>query len=149
TGLQSSVGDPKEAGDGIFRVHGDLPAPLYVREQNGWAFFSESSANLGVLPDNPISLLEGLETQHDLAVRYLMKNASARERGEFLQGFNLGVEAAAKTSGSQNVEQIVPMLELLAERLVADTDSFTLGWKVNLDTQRAYCDVNWNFCKDT
>ena len=62
-GMESQLGEPEDAGDGILELAG--PIPVYIKESNGWAFVGQSTDHLQDTPADPSAIFEGADKQYD------------------------------------------------------------------------------------
>ena len=54
--LQDQLGEPEDVGDGVMELATDRPQSVFVKELNGWAFFTNKKALLEDLPPNPAKM---------------------------------------------------------------------------------------------
>ena len=65
--LSGFLGDADQE-NGVYKLQAGLPIPLYLKEHKGFAYISQDSASFSSLPDDPVSLLGGLDKQEYVAV---------------------------------------------------------------------------------
>jgi hypothetical protein len=136
-----------EAADGgIARIE-RAPVPVFVKEHNKWAFFSDNPDALATLPDDPVKLLAGQEKEYDVAVRGFVQNVPDEMRKLAVEAAKSGVDFAEPRPGESDadfeirkqaargaINQIVTFVE--------ETDRVTLGWLVDAEKKKAQLDVN-------
>ncbi len=89
-GLAQQLGEPQDAGNGVLELAG--PAPMFVKEQGGWAFISPDASDLKELPADPTSLMAGMEKKYDVAVRGYIQNIPRNYRDMALEQIKEGVK---------------------------------------------------------
>ncbi len=132
-GLENQVGEPEDAGDGILELSG--PAPIYVKEQAGWAFIAQSVDDLAALPSDPIKLLQGLNTTYDLSIRAFVQNVPQEYREMALEQLKEGVSMQLENlPDNEETAQQRGMIEnqiKQMESLMKGIDQITLGFKID------------------
>lgn len=138
------IGKVEDLGNGLHKIPGkDHKPPTYAKEGKGWAFFADKEENLTNLPDDPSSLLGGLNKQYQAAVRLNAGDMSPELRQKVLAGIETG---AARDSGkrwNESEEDHALRLKVIGEvvkyvkTIVNDLQDITLGW--NLDTKADKC----------
>jgi hypothetical protein len=145
-GLLSILGSPQEDGEGIYKFSPpQLPGKsVYVREHNGWAFMSQVKY-AGALPDDPVTLLGGLEKEYDVAFRSFLQNVSPSQKQEMLAqaGKALNKEVRSDAPISEALQREINVLRMrMIERFLTDADQVTLGWKFDKTAKNTYIDFN-------
>ncbi len=135
---------PSEEEDGAIKVSPPHGPAMYVREKNGWAFVSQSKDS--PLPDDPMKLLDNLNTQYDVAARIYFQNISEETKQQWLGMIKNFMQMAAQMQQARqpgmeeltrkNMEAQIKQLE----QLFNDADQITFGWK--LDTQAKNTDFD-------
>ena len=65
--------EPRDAGGGVQEINAGGQT-IFLKEQAGWAFIGQKSAQLAKLPMDPSKLIGGLDQQYNIAVRVDMPN---------------------------------------------------------------------------
>ncbi len=146
--LKDQVGEPKDAGDGILELNTDKPNSVFVKEQGGWAFLSDSAANLKDLPQAPETLLVGLEKQYDIAVRVNMQNVPPALKQQAVAGIREGFERSLENQrgrGGPDRELAEKLARNSLKSVVAwieESDQVTLGFAVDSAAKTTYIDFS-------
>ncbi len=135
----ASVIGPAEDDNGVLKVNPPGAPPMCIREKNGWALVTQQANS--PLPDDPMKLLAGLNTDYDVAARAYLQNVPEDKKKsamEQLKGF-MNMAAAMQQHGSQapalaelrrkNMEDQLRAIE----QFVNEADQITFGW--NIDTK--------------
>lgn len=103
--LSGFLGDADQE-NGIYKLQPPgLPIPLYIKEQNGFAFISQDSAGLTNLPKDPVKLLAGLDKEYDIAVRLGVQNIPEVFRQLAIDQIKMGVEGSLEQQPGETDEQ--------------------------------------------
>jgi hypothetical protein len=89
-GMEDQLGEAEDAGNGILELAG--PAPIYMKERNGWAFIAQSTDDLAKLPADPLKQLAGLHKKYDIAVLGYIQNIPQEYREMAIDQIKEGVE---------------------------------------------------------
>jgi hypothetical protein len=153
TTLESQVGKPEDAGDGVQRIATDRPQPVYVKEAHGWAFVSNEKRHLADLPKDPVKLLDGLNEQYTLALRVNVANVPADLRqtavDQLRRGFEERLAEELDEKQAEAMRQIGGFLVDTLIRLIEETDHVTLGWQVDAAEKKTYLDLQVTAVEDT
>ena len=57
--LREQIGEPRDVGGGVYEILD--PAPMYIKEKDGYAYIARESKHLKGLPADPLKQLGGLE----------------------------------------------------------------------------------------
>ncbi len=139
------LGKPEDAGDGIWEIGGPNGQTLYVKEQGGWAFVALSTDVLQVVPENPVTILEGLEQKYDIAIRGNIQNiapgirqlAIAKLKESVQSPLELIEDEDERDQQRQISENSIGQLETVFKEL----ESFTMGFNIDQDNQQVSFDV--------
>jgi len=145
--LQDQLGQPQDVGDGVVALATDRPQPVYVKESDGWAFFTNKKDLLKDLPKNPAKILEDLPEQYTVAVRVNVANVPVELRDQAVQQMRKGFEESLEKQ-VQN-EQQAEVARQLGESwlnsmisVVEEADHITLGWQIDAETKSTHLDIN-------
>ena len=143
--------ESEDQGDGVFQLQVEAeagPQTLLVKEHNGWAFVAQTSEALQELPDEPLSLLEGLDSQYDVAVRLQVQNIPEMFRQLAVQQLQLGLQQGLSQLPDDDPEDAA-LRDKLAEnqlksvtRLIEDSDHITIGWLVDAEQRSTHIDFS-------
>lgn len=133
--------NPEELDDGRWRI--TLPQfniEINVRSKGGWTYFATKESTLDKLPADPLTMLAGLDTKYDIAVRASMGNlpenfrelAMAALQGGFAEGLQQGGQDLAEQVDDDQLKQMEEMLKGL--------DEITLGWTTDRDREKVLID---------
>ena len=143
--LTNNVGKPKNLGNGTYEVQG--PQPSYLREQNGWAFVSNTIDGLKNLPNNPQGILESLDENYDIAIRANLENIPEEYRSMVLDQMREGVQQGLDRLPDESDEQyevrkglVESQMEQM-ETLLNETDQVTFGWLIDGNKQKTHMDM--------
>jgi hypothetical protein len=141
--LENNNVEVEDAGDGLKKIN--LPQrAIYLKENNGWVFISDSEDNLTDLPADPSQMLGGLNKTYNLAfqlnVRSIPEELVDTAISEIKNGLELDLENETdeekkrlkETVGRQSLEQFT--------RLVRESDQITVGWGVDSKAGRTFFD---------
>ena len=154
--LKEQIGEPRDVGDGVYELTD--PSPMYVKAKGGFAYLSDEKKHLGTLPDDPVALLDGLETKYDIAVRALVQNVprNLREMAvtEMRNQYELTLENQLRDLDADSAEyQLTKKLsENQIERmedLINDSDEITIGWTTDGMAKETYLDLTMTAKADT
>lgn len=144
--LQDQLGQPRDAGDGVKELATDRPQSVFLKEENGWAFFANRKSLLQDLPRNPSKLLGDMPENYTLAVRVNVANIPADLRQQAVtqmrQGFEEGLEKQSLDGRQGEVARELgeAWLDSMIS-LVEETDHLTLGWQVDATNKSTHLDV--------
>lgn len=131
--VQEQVGEPEELGNGVRRIQ--LNREIFLKERDGWVYISDAVANLSRLPQDPVSLLGGLEKQYDLAVRLYVQNIPEGLRNQAIAGLQQGVNGAMEQQGDEEnaaeARKLAESLSTSLTSLIRDADQVTIGWNAD------------------
>lgn len=151
--LEEQIGKPEEVGGGVLKVAGDRPAPVFVKEADGWAFLANRQEHLKDLPKDPVALLDGLDKKYTLALRVNISAIPANLREMAVTQLQKGLEErVAQELNGEQAEAMEKLGGLAVEsitRLIQDSDNLTLGWQVDKDGKKTYLDVNFTALEGT
>jgi hypothetical protein len=147
--LKEQIGEPRDAGGGIFELTD--PAPMYIKEAGGFAFIASESKFLETLPDDPVKLLGGLNTEYDLAVRAYAQNVPQAQKDWAIEQVKeqnaraLEQQLQGKTEDDPEYKLAKRISENQLARLIDminDTDEATIGWSTDGMAKKTYLDVS-------
>ena len=133
--LQDQLGTPRDAGDGVQELAVDQPQTVFVREQDGWAFFADRKALLMDLPAEPAALLGDLPERYTMAVRLHVPAIPAEIRQMAIQQIQQGFEEAMQDQLTDDLQVEFGRLAYQSQidtiaTLMDDAESLTVGWRI-------------------
>lgn len=146
---REQIGTPTDKGNGVWEIGGDRPQPMYVKEQSGYAFLSQDSANLVGLPDDPAKILGGLDKKYDIAVQLNMQNIPAEVRDLAVSQMKLGFDQAM----AQQNRNLGPDEQRVAEELgrsflqgavdfIEQADQLTVGFAMDSKAKTTFLELS-------
>ena len=148
--ISQNAGELQDAGDGVWQLQ--LQRNIFMKEKDGWLYFSDSAAKLARLPADPVKLLDGLDKQYEIAVQVRVQNIPGELRelaiSEMRAGFERTIaDQAANALGNLDPdqqklqqEQGRAMLESLAKS-IEQLDRVTVGWGVDSQAGSIFLDL--------
>lgn len=145
--FKESLGDPKDAGDGVLEV--GMGPTAFVKEQTGWAFIAQKKEHLIGLPADPAALLGKLPKDYNIAAKILANNIPAELKSwatdnikvmfekQFAQGAANATpdqREAMEKVGRNSVAQIT--------RLMEEMEEVTIGLSIDSVAKKTYFDVS-------
>ena len=145
TTVEVFLGKPEDAGNGVWEISGPNEQTLYVKEQGGWAFVALSADALQMVPENPVTMLVGLEQKYDIAIRGNIQNIAPAIRQMAIAKLQESVQAPLemiededeRDQQRQISEDSIGQLETVFNEL----ESFTMGFNIDRDNQQVSFDV--------
>jgi hypothetical protein len=147
--LREQIGEPRDVGGGVFELTD--PAPMYIKEANGFAFIAAESKFLETLPDDPVKLLGGLNTEYDIAVRAYAQNIPQAQKDWAIEQIKEQNRQALENQ-LQGLDEDDPQYKLakrLSENQLArlvdminDTEEATIGWSTDGMAKKTYLDIS-------
>ena len=147
--LKEQIGEPRDVGGGVFEITD--PAPMYIKEANGFAFLAGESKFLEKLPEDPVALLGGLNKEYDIAVRAFAQNVPQAQKDWAIEQIK-EQNARALEQQLQGKDEDDPEYKLakrLSENQLArlidminDTEEATIGWSTDGMAKKTYVDIS-------
>ncbi len=145
--LQGVLGAADDAGNGISVLEKNN-LKIYVKEQGGWAFVSDSIDALVELPKDPSKWLGGLDKTFELGIQFHIANVPemycSMAIDQLKEGIKLGLqqqEGEDESTYELRQKLIQDQLKSL-EDVINDADQFTLGWAIDQENKLTYLDVS-------
>jgi hypothetical protein len=146
--VAEQLGPARDIGDGVKRLDG--PQPLFVKENGGFAFITNSADRLTNLPANPIAVLGGAEAQYDLAVTVNVQSIPEQMREMAIEQIREGFESQMEMQqlldeddsdrelqeriGRNGIDNLV--------KVIQQSEQVSIGWAIDSKTQSTYLDVS-------
>jgi hypothetical protein len=145
--LAQIVGEPEDLGDGVLHLHVQQQHDIYIKQQNGWAFFGYQAEQLTGLPEDPAKLLGDLPRNYDVALRANIQNIPQAQREFAIDMIKQGAQGNLQQMPDESDEQYALRAQLTQNQLDAmttainDLNELTLGWSIDAQGKRTYFDV--------
>ncbi len=133
--------------DGVYECNPPGGEPMFVTERNGWGLFSTTKAAFDAVPDDPSTLLEGLNEKYDIAVKAQIKNIPKEVLDGVILPIKMGVQMGMQQESGESDEQYQlrsSMTNQMVDQvltLLSDLDTITLGFAIDRDAKTSYIDV--------
>ena len=141
--IEEAIGEPEDVGGGVMKIA--LQREIFFKEKGGWAFISDSAANLDSTPANPGESLGTLPEDYELAIQVNMQEIPPPLRemaiSAMRDGFERGIEGAIDGDdadlqaelGERSIDSMVSFIQ--------EADQITAGWGVDSDKGTTFLDV--------
>ena len=153
--LSGFLGDADQE-NGIYKLQPPgLPIPLYIKEQNGFAFISQDSAGLTNLPKDPVKLLAGLDKEYDIAVRLGVQNIPEVFRQLAIDQIKMGVEGSLEQQPGETDEQYEQRSKMTQQQMdtlvttLNELDELTLGFSIDESARKTFLDLSMTAAEGT
>ncbi len=145
TKIEDSVGELEDVGGGVRKL--SLQRDIFIKSQGGWAFISDSTANLKGLPEDPTKMLGGLNEQYNIGIRVGMQSIPQELRqmalSEIKKGFEQAMASQAAGEDEQELQENLGRQSIESlERFMAEADEVTVGWGVDQADGKTYLDFS-------
>jgi hypothetical protein len=143
--VQAQLGPAQDAGNGIQQFNG--PVNIFVKEQGGWAFISNSAEGLAKLPRDPLKLLGGLNESYDFAVRGNIQAIPALFRNMLISQMKAGVESSLEREPGESDEDYEARRKFVQnqvaqmDKIVNEVEEITIGWNYDQEGAGTYFDM--------
>ncbi len=137
----------KPGENGVYEIQTGGPA-VYIQQKGKWAIVAAKSEDLANAPADPEKLLGDLPKNYDLAVRVSVKNCPKEWREQVLAQIQAGAEAGMTQMPGESDDQYelrVNAAKQAVEKittLLNELEDVTLGWNVDVSTNRTYLDFD-------
>ncbi len=143
--------ESEDQGDGVFQLVVNSPAgpqTIHAKQHNGWAYVGQSVESLNQVPDDPLTLLDGLNEQYDVAVRVYVQHIPEMFRAMAIQQLEMGMQQGLGQLSEDTPEE-AELRAKLAEsqlkslkQLIDDTNHVTLGWSIDAENKATHVDFS-------
>ena len=143
--VQAQLGPAQDAGNGILQLNG--PVNIFVKEQGGWAFISNSAEGLAKLPRDPLKLLGGLNESYDFAVRGNIQAIPALFHNMLISQMKAGVESSLEREPGESDEDYESRRKFVQnqvaqmDKMVNEVEEITIGWNYDQKGAGTYFDM--------
>lgn len=144
--LAAAVGEAVEAGEGVFEIKREN-ATVYLKQQGEWAYAAQQKPDLDKLPEDPLTLLGGLQEEYDLAIAANVQNVPQGLRDMAVFMIRQGMEQSLQQSADPDDEQSQLQQQLARNQLdqlvkaVNELDKITLGVSIDAENNHSFIDL--------
>lgn len=150
----SAIGEPEDMGDGVYKLDVQ-PMAVFFKQSGDWTYISLGNEFLEDLPEDPVALLDGLNSQYDIAVRAYISNIPEIFRQLAVEQLKIGMEEGFGNLPIPGLENL-PVPELPQNELamkmaqgqlegiiegLEDTDQFTFGMTIDREAKKTKFDI--------
>ena len=146
--VEAQAGPAEDAGDGVQKLTSPDGQDLFVKEKNGWALAGNDKALFDVAPEDPSSLLSGLNKTYNVAVRLNIQNVP-KDMKEMLIGQYKQLMGAFQEGGLDADPESAEALEKVTENAIQSVkdfaeqgDQITVGWGVDAMAKSTFIDFS-------
>lgn len=141
------IGAPQEKENGVMEIQPPQGGPsVFLKDVGGYACIAQSAEHLAEVPANPVALLEGLNTEYDIAARVYVQNVPETYRDMFVSQFREGMQRGLQqTPGEDDAafqvrKNLVEAQMQQLDQLFKELDKFTVGLKIDPSAKNASLD---------
>ncbi len=141
-----SIGNPEELDDSILKISAN-GAPVFIKQDKGWAFIAMSREELANLPADPKAIFGTLTTDYDIGIRANVQNVPEDYRNKAIAEIQRGMQSGMERNDDETDEQYearVKMMQQQVDRLIQmfkELNELTIGWAIDGKKRSAYLDV--------
>lgn len=142
--LEETMGAPRDLGNGIKEIPGFQP--IFIKEQNGWAFVGQTVESMANLPKNPIAALGNMPQEYDIAIRGNIQNIPKEYIDMAVNALQDGVTQGLQQLPEEergNQEAMVKAQLKQMETYIKESDQITIGWKTEPAEQHTFIDMSF------
>ncbi len=142
--MEETVGAPRDLGNGIKEIPGFQP--IFIKEQNGWAFVGQTVESMAGLPRNPVALLGQMPNEYDIALRGNIQNVPKEYIDMAVNALQDGVRQGLDNLPDEDREAQQAMVKAQLEQMetyIKESDKITIGWKTERENQRTFLDMTF------
>jgi hypothetical protein len=136
---------PRDQGGGVYELTTPVTS-LFITEKNGWAFLVREQADLAKVPDDPTSLLGGLNENYDVAIRGSIKNIPEMWRQMAMAPVKMGIAMGKQRRPGESDEEYAIRTKLAdnslkqMDTLINEIDEVLVGFAVDQSSGTCYLD---------
>ena len=144
--VEAQAGPAEDAGNGVKKLTSPDGQELFVKEKNGWALAGNDMALFDHTPDDPITLLSGLNKTYNVAVRLNVQNVPKDMKdmliGQYTQMMDAFSEGGldADPDSAEAVEKVAENAIQSLKDLSEEADKITVGWGVDEMAKSTFID---------
>lgn len=122
--FQAQLGPAKDVGNGVLEVGANLPQPMYIKEQAGYAFIVQDPQSLQNVPADPSKVVQDLVAKYDIAVQVNMGNLPAEFRELAVSQLKMGFDGALQAQADNLPEEQRAITEQLGKASMKSIEDF-------------------------
>ena len=153
-GMESQLGEPEDAGDGILELAG--PVPVYIKESNGWAFVGQSTDDLENTPADPSAMFEGADKKYDVSMKAHIQNIPKELRDMALAQIKEGVEMGLDELDDEDTDIDAETQRKLVENsirqwenMLEGLDTINFGWLTDAKNRKILSEMSMTAVEGT
>lgn len=153
--LEQNTGQrPEEEDEGLYVFEGPAET-VYIREENGYAFFTKFPEDLEDLPGDPAGLLGDLPSEYTMAAKVYVQNVPEAHRQFALDSMQQGMEMGLSQRPGETDEQFEmrSTVARLQMQQIVDVinaiDQLQIGLSINDHDEQTYLDITVTALEDT
>ncbi|MEX2112941.1 MAG: hypothetical protein WD845_07130 [Pirellulales bacterium] len=145
--LAGLIGEAEEAGDGLYQLN-VFGQEIVVKEANKWAIVGQAVDAVNAAPAEPTKLLDGMDTNYDVAIRLYVQNIPEVYRSLAIDQLRMGVESGLGRTPDEDDAQYEARRAITEKQLdalttaISDIDQVTLGAAVDIAAKTAHIDLS-------
>lgn len=142
--MEESVGRPKDLGNGIKEIP-NFP-PIFMKEQNGWAFIGQTVESMANLPKDPVAELGQLPKDYDVAIRGIVQNVPKQYIDMAVSALQDGVRQGIENMPEDDQKGQKALIESQMKQMetfIKESDQITIGWKTEPAEKRTFLDMTF------
>ncbi len=136
-----------DLGNGIKKL--EWGKGVYLKQQGEWLFFTDSPRHLSRLPEDPAAMLDGLDKEYGVALRFFVRNIpqGLKDVADFALQNKIDADLNASELADPEldaafVESLRKSMKRWTTTLINDADQITVGWAVDSANRRTYIDLH-------
>lgn len=142
----------KDVGDGVREIEmAGQKQPIYLKPAGSWVWVSNSPLAFNNLPQDPVSMLGGLNKKYDLAARINLQSLPQPIVQMALMNLQQGAEDFLKPEPNESEEEfearkasVMAQIDGVKEA-VKDLDQITAGLKIDRGAKKLFFDLEMTF----
>lgn len=137
-----------DEGDEYTTIIADNGTEFFLKEYDGYAFFSNNKEKLESLPESPADLLKGLSSKYNLSARVYVQRIPKEMRGFVLETIRESSEMTLSTLDDDDLQADLQRKNLemqmrQMEMMLNESDTLTIGMSADKDAKMLSMDVEF------
>lgn len=145
--IAGQVGPAQDVEGGLKKVSVSDQS-IFIKEQNGWAFFANSSELLANPPADPVAVLGGLNNDYNVAIQVNVQNIPAELRDMAVFYVRQQFEQSLQQELADDTVELKEMRAKASrammanlEQAVRQMDQYTIAWGVDDTSKSTFIDM--------
>jgi hypothetical protein len=122
--FQAQLGPAKDVGNGVLEIGANLPQPMYIKEQAGYAFIVQDPQSLQGIPADPSKIVQDLVAKYDIAAQVNMGSLPAEFRELAVSQLKMGFDGALQAQADNLPEEQRALTEQLGKASMKSIEDF-------------------------